>query len=119
MISELKPNQISVFGSNRAGLHAGGAARLAKEKFGAREGVSEGLTGHSYAFRTLTENFQKVSPAALQSSRARLFETARAHPETIFLLTKVGCGIAGFSEDHIRPLFADAPANVVLPRERS
>lgn len=115
MISALKFNEVFVFGSNRAGLHAGGAARTAREKFGAREGVGEGLTGQCYAFPTLTENFEKVSPASLQASRDRLFETARLHPDKTFLLTKVGCGIAGFSEDEIRPLFANAPSNIVLP----
>lgn len=115
MIKELKSSEVFVFGSNRAGLHAGGAARLARERFGAQEGVGEGLTGQCYAFPTLTETFEKVSLASLQASRDRLFETARAHPDKKFLLTKVGCGIAGFSEDQIRPLFADAPANIVLP----
>jgi len=117
VITELKPGQIFVFGSNRAGIHAGGAARLAREKFGAREGVGEGMTGHCYAFPTLTENFEKVSRASLEASRDRFFQTARRHPEKTFLLTKVGCGIAGFSEDEIRPLFAHAPANVVLPED--
>ena len=115
LIGKLKSNEVFVFGSNRAGLHAGGAARMAREKFGARQGVGEGLTGQSYAFPTLTEHFEKVSPESLGASRDRLFETARRHPDKTFLLTKVGCGIAGFSEDEIRPLFANAPANVILP----
>jgi hypothetical protein len=117
MIQSLKPNEVFVFGSNLRGAHAGGAARLAKERFGAQEGVGEGLTGQSYAFPTLTASFEKVSHAALQKSRDRLYETARKHPEKTFLLTKVGCGIAGFSEDEIRPLFADPPPNIVLPED--
>jgi hypothetical protein len=117
MITRLKPNEIFVFGSNLRGRHAGGAARLAAQRFGAREGVGEGLTGQSYAFPTLTANFEKVSLKALEASRDRLFATARAHPEKTFLLTKVGCGIAGFSEDEIRPLFRNAPENVVLPED--
>jgi hypothetical protein len=115
MITHLKPNEIFVFGSNLGGRHAGGAARLAAERFGAEEGVGEGLTGQSYAFPTLTTSFEMVSPRALEASRDRFFATARAHPEKTFLLTKVGCGIAGFSEDQIRPLFQNAPENVVLP----
>jgi hypothetical protein len=117
VITKLKPGEIFVFGSNRAGIHGGGAARLARQKFGAREGVGEGLTGRSYAFPTLTENFEKVSRASLEASRDRFFEAARLHPELTFLLTKVGCGIAGFSEDEIRPLFLHAPPNVVLPED--
>lgn len=115
MITHLKPNEIFVFGSNLGGRHGGGAARLAAEHFGAEEGVGEGLTGQSYAFPTLTANFEKVTMKALEASRDRLFATARAHPEKIFLLTKVGCGIAGFREEEIRPLFENAPKNVVMP----
>ena len=117
MITRLKPNEIFVFGSNQRGAHAGGAARLAKEKFGAQEGVGEGLTGQSYAFPTLTASFEKVSRGSLEASRDRFFATARQHPDKTFLLTKVGCGIAGFTEDEIRPLFENAPANVILPED--
>ena len=117
MITHLKPNEIFVFGSNQRGAHAGGAARLAKEKFGAQEGVGEGLTGQSYAFPTLTANFEKVSRASLEASRDRFFAIARLNPDKTFLLTKVGCGIAGFTEDEIRPLFESAPANVILPED--
>jgi hypothetical protein len=117
VITHLKPNEIFVFGSNQRGAHAGGAARLAKEKFGAQEGVGEGLTGRSYAFPTLTANFEKVSHVSLESSRDRLYATARQNPDKTFLLTKVGCGIAGFTEDEIRPLFRGAPGNVVLPED--
>jgi hypothetical protein len=117
VITHLKPNEIFVFGSNQGGRHAGGAARLAKEKFGAEEGVGEGLTGQSYAFPTLTVDFEKVSKASLERSRDRFFAAARKHPDKIFLLTKVGCGIAGFAEDEIQPLFTNAPQNVVLPED--
>jgi hypothetical protein len=117
VITHLKPQEIFVFGSNLRGAHAGGAARLATEKFGAQEGVGEGLTGQSYAFPTLTANFEKVSRASLETSRDRFFATARHNPEKTFLLTKVGCGIAGFTEDEIRPLFRGAPANVILPED--
>jgi hypothetical protein len=117
MITNLRPNEIFVFGSNRAGRHGGGAARLAKQKFGAEEGVGEGLTGQCYAFPTLTADFQKVSRAELEASRDLLFSTARKYPGKAFLLTKVGCGIAGFAEEEIRPLFSGAPANVILPED--
>jgi len=117
VIHSLLPHQIFVFGSNQGGRHAGGAARFAKERFGAEEGVGEGLTGQCYAFPTLTAAFEKVSPAALETSRDRLFAAARKHPDKMFLLTKVGCGIAGFREDQIRPLFENGPPNVVLPED--
>jgi len=117
VINRLKPNEIFVFGSNQGGHHAGGAARLAKEQFGAQEGVGEGLTGQSYAFPTLTARFERVSRASLEASRNRFFDTVRAHSDKTFLLTKVGCGIAGFAKDEIRPLFKNAPPNVVLPED--
>jgi hypothetical protein len=79
--------------------------------------MGEGLTGQSYAFPTLTASFEKVSRASLEASRDRFFAAAQQNPDKTFLLTKVGCGIAGFSEDEIRPLFKNAPANVVLPED--
>jgi hypothetical protein len=117
LITRLNPNEIFVFGSNQRGAHAGGAARLATEEFGAQEGVGEGLTGRCYAFPTLSANFEKVSRSSLEASRDRFFATARQNPDKTFLLTKVGCGIAGFTEDEIRPLFKNAPANVILPED--
>lgn len=115
MITELQPNQIFVFGSNLAGKHAGGAAKQAHEQFGAKMGVGEGLTGQSYAFPTLDEDFQKVSNTILKSARLNLYRAARFHSDKEFLLTKVGCGIAGFSEDKMRKLFVNAPANIIKP----
>jgi hypothetical protein len=117
VISHLRPGEVFVFGSNQAGRHAGGAARLARERFGAQEGVGEGLTGQCYAFPTLTAAFERVTRAALEASRDRFFNTAREHPDKTFLLTKVGCGIAGFAEDEIRPLFENPPPNVAPPED--
>lgn len=117
MIASLLPNQVFIFGSNMAGKHYGGAAKQAADQFGAQYGVGEGLTGQCYAFPTLTADFKKVSNTQLHASRLRLYETANAHPETEFLLTKVGCGIAGFTESKMRRLFVNAPSNVVKPED--
>lgn len=116
MITKLEKDQVFVFGSNLAGSHAGGAAAQAVE-WGAETGVGEGLTGQTYAFPTLTRGMKKVSRASLKKSVKKLYETCKENPDKEFLLTKVGCGIAGFSEDEIRPLFADAPGNLVLPED--
>lgn len=116
MITELQPNQIFVFGSNLAGNHAGGAARQAHEQFGAEMGVGEGMTGQSYAFPTLDEHFQKVSNTVLKAARLKLYKTARMHSDREFLLTKVGCGIAGHSEERMKKLFANAPSNIIKPK---
>lgn len=117
MIDGLAPNQIFVFGSNKAGNHAGGAAKQAHEQFGAEMGVGEGLTSQCYAFPTLDENFNKVTGHQLNKSRIKLYEYANIHPELEFLLTKVGTGIAGFSELKIKKLFTNAPKNIIKPED--
>lgn len=115
-ITKLAAGEIFVFGSNLAGNHAGGAAKFAKENFGAEEGISCGLTGKCYAFPTLYSDLKKRSRKGLNMSRDFLFATARALPEKTFLLTKVGCGIAGFKEEEIAPLFVNAPENIIQPK---
>jgi len=117
MITALKHNQIFVFGSNLAGSHAGGAAWQAWTMFGAEQGVGEGPTGKCYAFPTLTEDFKQVSNTQLKASRLKLYKYAEAHPELDFMLTKVGCGIAGFSENEMRKLFKNAPKNIKKPED--
>lgn len=117
MITALKPTQIFVFGSNMAGSHGGGAARQAWMMFGAEQGVGEGVTGKCYAFPTLTENFEQCSNTQLKASRLKFYQYANAHPELEFLLTKVGCGIAGFNEDSMKKLFKNAPKNVIKPED--
>lgn len=117
MIDELKENEVFVFGSNLAGKHEGGAARQAHEQFGAEMGVGEGLTGKCYAFPTLGKNFQKRSDEQLAVSVARFYKTARENPDTTFLLTKVGCGIAGYPEEYMRRVFQrkNRPENIIYP----
>lgn len=116
MIYELSDNQIFVFGSNIIGNHYGGAAKQAFEQFGAQWGVGEGLTGQSYAFPTLDEHMQPVSNTQLKYSRFKLYKFANEHPELTLLLTKVGCGIAGFSEERMKKLFTNAPKNIIKPK---
>lgn len=115
-IETLEPNQIFVFGSNLAGNHLGGAAKTANELFGAEDGIGEGLSGQTYAFPTLERDLHQRGYRALESARDRLFATARALPEKTFLLTKVGCGIAGYPEDDMKALFTDAPINLIKPK---
>lgn len=115
MITELEPHEFFVFGSNLKGEHTGGAALQAAEKFGAEEGIGEGLTGRCYAFPTLERDLRQRGWRALEAARDRLYATARALPEKVFLLTKVGTGIAGYGEEAMKQLFTDAPANIVKP----
>lgn len=117
MIDKLKPNQVFVFGSNLAGKHYGGAAKQAADEFCAEYGVGEGMTGQCYAFPTLDENFEQVSSTVLKYARLNLYKVAGSNPDKEFLLTKVGCGIAGFSEDRMKKLFINAPSNITKPEE--
>lgn len=114
-ITELQPNDIFVFGSNRAGNHIGGAARTALEQFGAVQGIGEGLVGQSYAFPTLNRDMFKCSEDDLVRSVVVFRTTAEALPSVTFYLTKVGCGIAGFTEDYMKQFFKNTPSNVIKP----
>ena len=113
-ISELKENEIFVFGSNLAGSHGGGAARLAYNRFGAVWGQGVGLQGRSYAIPTMQGGVETIKPYV-----DKFIEFARQHPEYIFLVTRIGCGIAAFTPDEIAPLFKDAidVENVILPKD--
>lgn len=118
MITELKPNEVFVFGSNLAGHHGAGAAKQAHEKFGAVWGIGEGLTGQCYAFPSLGRNIEKRGRQSLEVSRRKFFSVARKHPDKLFLMTKVGCGLAGYPESAMKSLFTQrTPANVVLPSD--
>ena len=115
-IESLKENEIFVFGSNLNGNHAGGAAKQAQESFGAINGIGEGIMGQSYAFPTLDKKMKKVSEVSLYSNKNKLYEYAKENPTKTFLVTKVGCGIAGFTEDEMKKIFkGDKPKNVILP----
>ena len=113
-ITELKPNEIFVFGSNLAGAHGGGAARLAYNRFGAIWGQGVGLQGQSYAIPTMQGGVETIKPYVDEFIRF-----AKQHPEQKFLVTKIGCGIAGFKVDEIAPLFYHAidSENIVLPKD--
>lgn len=108
-ITRLEPGEIFVFGSNASGAHGGGAARDAYERFGAIWGQGSGLQGSSYGIDTMSGR------AVFEREAATFVRFAAEHPELRFLLTEVGCGIAGYAPEEVAPFFADAPANVVLP----
>lgn len=119
IITKLEPHQVFVFGSNLAGRHGKGAALLAQRKFGARNGQGTGLMGQSYGIATKGHRLEVLSPAAIEIQIARFLRFALAHPDLKFLVTKIGCGLAGYSTKEIAKLFAGKliPPNVVLPAE--
>jgi hypothetical protein len=111
-ITELKPDEVFVFGSNLAGSHGGGAAYVAWRKFGAIMGQGVGLQGQSYAIPTMQGGVETIKPYADE-----FIAFAKAHPDLFFYVTRIGCGIAGFRDEEIAPLFVAARVvpNICLP----
>ncbi|WP_300255966.1 hypothetical protein [uncultured Alistipes sp.] len=111
-IAELRDDEIFVFGSNLAGMHGGGAARMACRCFGAVWGQGVGLQGRSYAIPTMQGGVETIRPYVDE-----FIDFARRHPHLKFLVTEIGCGIAGFTPEEIAPLFAAAVSveNIWLP----
>ena len=111
-IDSLKENEIFVFGSNLAGMHGGGAARIARLHFGAVMGKGVGLQGQSYAIPTMQGGVETIRPYVND-----FLDFAKHHPEMQFLVTPIGCGIAGFEAEDIAPLFEGAKEmkNISLP----
>lgn len=112
-INRLEPDEVFVFGSNLAGHHGGGAARAALNKFGAIWGQGVGLQGQSYAIPTMQGGVETIRPYVDE-----FIEFARQHPALRFYVTRIGCGIAGFRDEEIAPLFAEAVGvkNIILPK---
>ena len=108
-ITELDEREVFVFGSNGFGAHNGGAAATAVAKFGAVMGQAEGLQGQSYAINTMD------GMDVMAEQIARFIEFAKEHPDLKFLVTEIGCGIAGYTPEEVVPLFKEVPDNVVLP----
>jgi hypothetical protein len=109
------PNNIFVFGSNRAGVHGAGAARAAFELYGAVWGYGEGGAHNSYAIPTKDENIETLPLEEVKKGVDRFIETAKRFPWFNFFVTRIGCGLAGFTDAEIAPLFKDAPPNCELP----
>ncbi|MDE7411356.1 MAG: hypothetical protein K2M94_04880 [Paramuribaculum sp.] len=111
-ITELGEDDIFVFGSNLAGMHGGGAARVAWEKFGAVWGQGVGLQGQSYAIPTMQGGVETIKPYVDE-----FLDVAYECDQNTFYVTRIGCGIAGFTDEQIAPLFDRAldMYNVVLP----
>lgn len=112
-INELREDEIFVFGSNLQGMHGGGAANVAWRYFGAVMGQGVGLQGQSYAIPTMQGGVDTIAPYVDE-----FIEFARQHEDLYFYVTRIGCGIAGFRDRQIAPLFREAITlnNVCLPK---
>lgn len=118
-ITTLTPDQVFVFGSNRAGRHGRGAAKTAL-KWGARNGQGTGLMGQTYGIATKGHRMEVLSLPEIVVQVEKLYRFAVAHPELTFLVTKIGCGLAHYSTKEVKAACFDGlvvPANVVLPAE--
>jgi hypothetical protein len=113
IITEVKDNEIFVFGSNLEGRHVGGAARIAADKFGAMMGQGVGMQGQSYAIPTMHGGVADIKPYVDE-----FICYAKNHAELTFLVTRIGCGIAGFKDEQIAPLLSKCRElqNVCLPK---
>lgn len=110
-------HHIFVFGSNLSGRHGAGAAIVARQFWGAVYGAGAGLQGNSYAITTKNKSLKSRSLFNIEVDVLDFIIFAKAHPELIFLVTRIGCGLAGYSDADIAPMFRLAPDNCVLPEE--
>ena len=107
---------IFVFGSNLAGRHGKGAALTALQDHDAIYGCGEGEQGNAYAIPTKDAQLRPRPLEQIEFSVQRFKAWATAHPELRFYVTRIGCGLAGFKDSQIAPMFADAPFNCKLPK---
>jgi hypothetical protein len=115
LITSLGLNEIFVFGSNLAGRHGKGAAKIAMDKFGARYGQGEGFSFLTYAIPTKGYQLEVLSLSDIKRYVDRFLAIAPIYPQFTFLVTPIGCGLAGYTPEQIAPMFKGCPANVALP----
>lgn len=109
-------SSIFVFGSNLAGRHGKGAALTARLEHGAIYGQGEGLQGQSYAIPTKDHRIRTLPTDIIYRHVFRFLMFAQSHPELEFKVTRIGCGLAGYNDSDIGPMFVGAPSNVHLPK---
>ncbi len=109
------PARIFVFGSNLAGIHGAGAARAALENYGAEWGKGQGEQGHSYAIPTKDKELVSLPLDTVWAFVKMFISYANTRPDLQFFVTRIGCGLAGFTDDQIAPFFREAPQNCELP----
>lgn len=118
-ITTLENGQVFVSGTNLRGRHGKGAARFAKDVLKATEGIFTGLDGVCYGIPTKGFYLEILTLSEIKDYVDRFIEFAKSRPDLHFLVTKIGCGLAGYKPEQIAPLFSDAVTikNISLPRE--
>ena len=111
MQTGIKPNEVFVFGSNLAGRHGAGAARQALMEYGAILFQGEGLQGRSYAIPTKDIRIQTMTLGAIRHHVDEFKEFAKSRPDLQFYVTPIGCGLAGYKREQIKPMFDGMPSN--------
>lgn len=117
-ITSLKQDEVFVFGSNHAGRHGKGAAKQAMQ-FGAKNGQGEGPQGKTYAIPTKSSDLKVLKLSSIKRAVNDFTVYAKTTPDKKFLVTAIGCGLAGYTPREIAPLFKEATKldNVYLPKE--
>ena len=110
-LTSLPENEVFVFGSNEAGRHGAGAAKVALKCFGAYPGIGVGRYKQSYALPTQDRYIETLGIGKISNYVDDFIHYAKSNPEITFVVTKVGCGLAGYSDSEIAPLFKYAPDN--------
>lgn len=113
----MEPVSIFVFESNLAGRHGKGAALFARENHGAIYGRGEGIQGRSYGIPTKDEKLRTLDLVRIAEGIERFISFARNHPELQFEVTSIGCGLAGYNREQIRPLLLNMPKNCRFTKE--
>ncbi len=106
---------IFVFGSNLAGRHGAGSALEAYRNHGAKYGIGVGRVGNSYAIPTKDDSLRVLPLERIKGFVQSFIDHAKRHPEDTFNVVRIGCGLAGYKEHEIAPMFMSAPSNVNLP----
>ena len=109
--------RVFVFGSNCAGIHGAGAAKFAYEKKGAQWGKSYGHYGDSFAIPTKDRDIQTLPLKIIEHFVRGFVAYAHTHPKLTFQVSRIGCGLAGYTDWEIAPMFEEAPENCMFDEE--
>lgn len=111
----IRDNEIFVFGSNEAGIHGRGAALQALKYFGAKNGKGFGIQGNSFGIPTKDKKIKTLPLSKIRRYVEDFIVFAKKNPDTLFFVTAIGTGLAGYKHEDIAPFFKEAPSNCRLP----